>query len=148
MEREVQAGSKSGESKQSKPITSSPLPPCEPCTMASHAFHDVETKVGDWLKSVSPENYPNCIPNCRLFQKLDFLCDLTVEIDPCFSVLDETESENCFLIMPSHTSVCETPKAKATGNFPVNQKDLGEISSGLHDKILQLETQKLAQEKN
>ena len=77
--------------------------------------------------------------------QIQFLADLAMEIDTTFRIFQEAQV--CVSLVGDQFIGEETCAAKPTGKFPINEKDTKEIASLVWNKIFELESQKLATEK-
>ena len=109
-----------------------------------------QEKVQSWLKEIDHEGPYVPLPNHSFSDSdlIDFLADVSNQIENQFQSIQETDEEVQHLFFKSSQPLEETLQAKPTGKFPRSQKDLAEITKLVNDRILGIETQKLAQEKS
>ena len=120
------------------PILESAVP-----SQAVHTFGELH--FDDSRLQCSHFDDPCCL---HLDDSCSLLAELTRQIDTEFQLISGIiESTNVVLLLGESFSNCDTISAKASGKFPINEKEQKEIAKLVYDKIFELETQKLASEK-
>jgi len=107
---------------------------------------DPQAKVEKWLKEIENE-VPVGSAHFSDQEVVNFLAELTKDIENSFEAIHQIENEVQVLILKNNEVPQKIENAKATGKFPCSQKDLQEIENLVHENILEIESQKKAQEK-
>jgi len=105
-----------------------------------------QAKVESWLEDVENE-IPVGSAHFSDQELLNFMAELTKDIEVSFNAIHQIEDEVQVLILKNCESLQECENAKATGKFPCSQKDIKEVAKSINKKILEIESQKKAQEK-
>ena len=112
------------------PIILQSPPEAKPETLAENAVLTPQAKVESWLKDVENE-IPVGSAHFSDQDFVNFLAELTKDIDEHFEAIKQIEDEVQVLILKNGELPQEIETAKATGKFPCSQKDLQEIAKSI-----------------